>query len=123
MVFDFDLEIYNARIHIFHNCTDEEIKESMNDKFPDAVYERPRNNSATAFVLEHENCGEQYAIDFIIPLKRNNPESHKTIAHEASHVTWEVINSRGIKGDYYNQENFAYILGYIVRKINEEVFA
>jgi hypothetical protein len=121
-IFDFDLEIYNARVHVFHNSTDEEVKNYIFNLFPDAVYDRPKNNSATAFVFEHESYGEQYAIDFIIPLKRNNPESHKTISHEASHTTYEICNSRGIKCDYYNQETFAYILGYIVKKINEGVF-
>ena len=120
--FDFDLEIYNARVHVFHNATDEEVKEYIDEHFTDAVYTRPGGNSATAFIFEHANSGEQYAIDFIMPLKRNNPESHKTIAHEASHVTWELTNSRGIKCGNDNQENFAYILGYIVSVINEEVF-
>jgi len=122
-IFDFDLEIYNARVHVFHNSTDEEIKEYIEEKFPNAVYDRPKSNAATAFIFEHESFGEQYAIDFMIPLKRNSPESHKTIAHEASHVAWELTNSRGIKCNYENQETFAYILGYIVRVINEEVFA
>ena len=121
-IFDFDLEIYNARVHIFHNVTDEEIQEYIQEKFPGAKYERSKNNSAVAFVLEHEKFGEQYAIDFIVPLALKNPESDKTIAHEASHVTWEICNSRAIHCDYENQEGFAYILGYIVKIINEEVF-
>lgn len=121
-IFDFDLEIYNARVHVFHNSTDEEVQEYIEENFTDAVYTRPAGNSATAFVFTHDSYGEQYAIDFIIPLKRNNPESHKTIAHEASHVAWELTNSRGIKCGYDNQEGFAYILGYIVSIINKEVF-
>lgn len=121
-IFDFDLEMYNARVHVFHNSSDDEITEYLLSEFPGAIYERPGNNSATAFVLEHGNCGEHYVIDFIVPLKRKIPESHKTIAHEATHVAWEMSQSRGLKCGYDNQETFAYIVGYIVRKINEEVF-
>lgn len=36
-IFDFDLEIYNARVHVFHNSTDEEVQEYIKEKFTDAI--------------------------------------------------------------------------------------
>lgn len=121
-IFDFDLEIYNARVHVFHNSTNEEIQKYIQENFTDAKYERSGHNAAVTVVFEHENGAEEYAIDFLVPLALKNPESDKTIAHEASHVAWEVCNSRGIHCNYENQESFAYILGYIVKIINQEVF-
>ena len=67
--------------------------------------------------------GEQYLIDFIKPLKLKHPTSHKAIAHEASHTVWEISNDIGLVPGYSNQESFAYLLGYIVQKISEEVFS
>jgi hypothetical protein len=121
-IFSFDIEVFNARVHVFHYCSDDEIREYLTQKFPGAKYERSNNNSATAFVLEHQYYGQQYAIDFILPLKLKDPETHKVISHESTHVAWEISQGRDLRCGYESQETFAYIVGYIVRKIYEEVF-
>jgi len=120
-IFSFDIEIYNSRIHVLSGCSDEEVEEYMQSEFPGAEYKRPKA-SAAAFTMVNRYASEEYVIDFINPLKRNNPVSNKAIAHEASHTVFEISNDIGLAPGYNNQESFAYLLGHIVQKITEEVF-
>jgi len=120
-IFTVDIEIYNSRLHVFSGCTDEEVIEYITEVFPGAEYKRP-NGSAAAFTLVNKDGSEQYMIDFIRHLKRKDARSHKAIAHEVSHTVWEISNDIGLNCGYNNQETFAYLLGYLVQKITEEVF-
>lgn len=115
-----EIDLYQVRLHIFNGYSVEYISKYLENKFPGSSYQRPLA-SATAFTMIHKTHGEEYCIDFISPLKQT-AISQKTISHEALHTSYEIANCVGLRTDINNQEAIAYILGYIVQKINEKVF-
>jgi len=121
-MFNFCVEIYGARIHIFHCCEEEEVTLYLEKQFPGVTYERNNSMAAITFVCEHKNFGNEYCVDFITPLKTSSPGSHNTISHESLHIVCEISKDRGLKFDLDNLEPINYLLGHIVQKINEEVF-
>lgn len=69
----------------------------------------------------NDNRGLAFKTDsaFVIMVKPRYRKSWDTIAHEALHVTNFILDDRGVKGSYKNDEAQAYLLSYIVRKIQK----
>lgn len=121
-IFTFPLETYKTKVIVFYNCPTAKMQKYLNKNFKGLIYERNPKHQASSFVCEHSNGYEEYCIDFINPLKKNDPGSYNTIVHEAFHVLCNVFDSRGINLIYGESEVFTYPLGYIVQKIIEGVF-
>jgi len=121
-IFNFQLDTYKTKIIIFHNCPQERINKYLDKNYKGLIYERNPKHQASSFVCEHSNGYEEYCIDFICPLKKNDPGSYNTIVHESFHVLCNIFEARGINLVYGESEVFTYPLGYIVQKIIEEVF-
>lgn len=56
----------------------------------------------------------KYTHVFIHP-KYYNAEN---LCHEAYHLAAHILNDRGVKADFKNQEPMAYLLGWVVDKID-----
>lgn len=121
-IFTFPLETYKTKVIVFYNCPATKIQKYLSKNFNGLIYERNPSHQASSFVCEHSNGYEEYCIDFIYPLKKNDPDSYGTIVHEAFHVLCNVFEPRGINLLYGESEVFTYPLSYIVKKIIEGVF-
>ena len=44
-----------------------------------------------------------------------------TIAHEAFHAAFDILDRAGVKPDAKNQEPFAYLLGWVVDAVHKTV--
>lgn len=70
----------------------------------------------------NENCGLAFKIgegctDYCILVKPKYKNTWSTLAHEALHITNFILEDRGVKGSYKNDEAQAYLLSYIVDAI------
>lgn len=56
---------------------------------------------------------------YIILVKTSHKDDWSVIAHEALHVSNMILNSRGVEIDTSNDEASAYLMSYIIEKIQK----
>ena len=120
--FSFDVDIYNTRVNILYLFSDEQLQKYIEDNFPGAVYKRTPGATAAAMTFIHSSGAEEPLIDFLTPFKIKDPKAHSTISHETIHVAWDILETHGIIIDSQNHEALSYLVGFIVKKINEGLF-
>ena len=76
--------------------------------------EAPDWNKTPGFVATTTNDDGS---EFFLICLTERMVSHDDIVHEATHVTHELLDSRGIPTDSYNTELIAYTISYLTREI------
>lgn len=120
---DIDLVIYPRHLYVVYGGTKETIMSNFKDieNDPQECSEKAISSSyAVTFendVTYNENGN---MIGSLVWLHNSNGNiSQEIIAHESVHAANVIFTSLEIKGDTVNDEPFAYMVGFIVKKINE----
>lgn len=53
--------------------------------------------------------------------KLHTPEFHDTMAHELVHIVSPFMNAIGMKLDQYSEEAYAYLTGFLTKKIYQQL--
>lgn len=109
-----EFDTYPVILHVFVGCTDEEIQAYLDDNactnYKD-LFTITENDEAL-FVYE-KNSNEIY-------LRFREIEYPSIVAHEALHATIYIMRYIGTRLSRSSEENYAYLLQYIMDKIYEE---
>ena len=113
-IFDFDPQIYPRRLWVSVGASIEELqerfgKEDVKEDLDDSYY------AETYAVQQKEPLLGGVLIRFQ-DLKSMSPGN---IAHEATHAAIEIFDYCDCRIDVKNQEPFAYLVGWVVRCIEE----
>lgn len=104
-------------LHIFYKATGKEIAAKLNriksksERFLADDFELTEDSDAMTHYLEYSLPG-QYAIVF-----RN--ADLETIAHEVWHIVMDHGRYIGLKHDNNSEESYAYLFGYLIKKIHD----
>ncbi len=102
------IPIWGWHIYFFYNCSFHDALESIGGL---TSSERvPNHVQAYSFYLP-ETCISGV---WIKPLKNMGPETHNLIAHEALHLTFQILNEKGVKYSVDSEEAYCYLHGEIV---------
>lgn len=112
-IYQFDPQIYPRRLWVSVGASTEELQQKFGKEdikgFDDSYY------AETMAVQQKEPLLGGVLVRFQ-DLKAMTPE---TISHEASHAAIEIFNYCDCRIDVDNQEPFAYLVGWVVRCIEE----
>lgn len=117
--FIIDIEIYDSKVHVLYDATDEEFSRYMFDNFK--VKKDRLQTSAACWLITSGN-GVTRLVDFRTKLKQD-AYSVNTIVHESDHVAFEMMKELSIPYVYETtDEVHCYLCAFIAGKIYEEVF-
>lgn len=121
-IFIIDSGPYNTDIMVAVDATEGEITKELNKRgvYPTEKIIDEFTMTDTAVARTIELAGNQ----IIIRLRTDKelPWIHGNIAHEAFHAVEFIFDRIGIKHDLnISGEAFAYLIGYIVRQINNNI--
>jgi hypothetical protein len=117
--FTFDIELYDSRIHVLNNVSDEEFEFYMFAQFR----QRPDRTTGqgACWTIPDTNGKQHYVLDFTKKLSRT-PASVNIIVHESLHAAFEIMKHLSIPYVYnVSDEVFCYLCGYIVEKTMEGI--
>ena len=113
----FHLEIYPFTVYLSVGQSDEDFLTDIIDHelILSSDYLDNKTNWGMTWM---SSCAE-----IIIRLRTfpETPEDEGNVAHEAFHATCDVMNSIGTECTEATKEPYAYLLGYIVKKIKEAI--
>lgn len=119
--FVIDIELYDFRVHILHNFTDEEFQTYILGNFDLNEITR-KTSTATCWTIYDKNGKPDFAIDFKRRLKRDG-YSFNTIVHEAAHVGFDIMNHVRVPYTHnVTDEAFCPLIAFISQKIYEGIF-
>lgn len=104
MNYKFKIPIYGVEVYFYPSFEDMPKNFKLNS-----------NCSASTFYI---NATPLQAESIGIAIKDYNWYNPDTITHEAVHAAWKILHLVGIKCSANNNEPMAYLVGYIVKKIN-----
>ena len=105
-------ELYGAECLYFSGCSIEDAQKKSNRVFN--IQEElsvEKNDQAAFFKCTTKEFREVYVI--WVRRSRDIP----TVAHEVTHLVYEVFKSRGIPYSFQNQESFAYYVSFWMEQI------
>lgn len=77
-------------------------------------YQQDMSTNCQAYVTTMAKDGY---LDHVIVFRDVTTESANTIAHEALHAAWRILDEVGVVVDKPNHEALAYLLGWVVDQI------
>lgn len=111
-VYQFDPQIYPRKLWVSVGVPTEEL----NEKFVDEIKDMDDSNDAeTSPIQQKEPLLGGVHVRFE-NLKSMRPDN---IAHEATHAALEIFDYVDARIQYDNQEPFAYLVGWVVKCIDE----
>ena len=120
--FIIDIELYDFKIHVLNNVSDEEFQEYILGNFDNTQIER-KTSTATCWTIYDKEGKPNFALDFRKKLKKDG-YSFNTIVHESSHVAFDIMNH--IKVPYTHDitdEAFCPLIAYISQKVYEGIWS
>jgi hypothetical protein len=120
MNFIFSLEIYPFDVMVSIGENDEELKEKLNEVGVDAEGDNNWHYEATGLGRAISFPGNQTLLRL-----RNKPETtadYGTLAHEIFHICEFILHKVGINLTRDSDEAYAYLIGFVTRKIYESIF-
>lgn len=121
MNFVFSLEIYPFDIMVSIGETDEELGARLREVGINEIEDN---------IWHYENTGLGRSVSFpnnqTLLRLRNKPETgldHGTLAHEIFHICEFVLSKINIPLTRDSDEAYAYLIGFVTKRIYEEVFS
>lgn len=119
-IFEIPIELYDTKVEILNNVTDEEFNEYFLVNF-DQTPTRTMSTAACWTVNGLDNK-EHYVLDFKKKLKKDL-YSLNTISHECLHATFEILKKISIPYQYnVTDEVFCCLNAFIFEKVYEKLF-
>lgn len=116
MIFEIDIEMYHTKIYVAIESTTEEIV--------DDLHKRSKKRLSKEYIRElvdlNGSLGRTIKLTkglIILLLKKH--EQH-ILAHEVHHVIQRISEHIGSQINEHTEEPFAYLQGYITKRINDE---
>lgn len=112
-IFEFDPQIYPRKLWVSVGASTEELQEKFGKDdikdFDDSCY-------ADTYSVQQK---EPLLGGTLIRFKELAAMTTENIAHEATHAALVIYEYIGGRIDYYNQEPFAYIVGWVAKCCDE----
>ena len=119
--FTFDIDIYESRVHVLIQATDDEFESYIYSRFDRLRGERLAG-SAGCYPVRDKFNKLHYVLDFKKPMK-TDAYTIDTIVHECNHAAFEIMNELSMPYSYgVSDETFCYLSGYIAGKVYEGIF-
>lgn len=119
--FIIDIELYDFKVHVLHDFSDEEFQEYILGNFDLDEITR-RTSTATCWTIYNKNGKPDFAIDFRKRLKRDG-YSFNTIVHESTHVALDIFNHIKVPHTHdITDEAFCPLCAYIAGKVYTGLF-
>lgn len=111
-VYQFDPQIYPRKLWVAVGVTTSEL----NEKFVDEIKDMDDSNDAETLPIQQKEPLLGGVLVRFENLKSMRPDN---IAHEATHAALEIFDYVDARIQYDNQEPFAYLVGWVVKCIDE----
>lgn len=111
-VYQFDPQIYPRKLWVAVGVPTEEL----NEKFVDEIKDMDDSNDAETLPIQQKEPLLGGVLVRFENLKSMRPDN---IAHEATHAALEIFDYVDARIQYDNQEPFAYLVGWVVKCIDE----
>ena len=111
-IYQFDPQIYPRKLWVAVGASREELQE----RFGDELKELDEGCDADTVVVQQKEPllgGVLIRFENLADIRTNN------IAHEATHAALVIFDFIGGRIDYYNQEPFAYLVGWVAKCCDE----
>ena len=108
---EFHVPIYNCNVKVI--VTNDFLKSSR--KLKDELTLDCNNNLGLAY-RHKQDC-----LTYVILVKHSHKKKFYVLSHEALHVTNFILSDRGVRGGLNNDEAQAYLMSYIIRKIQNKI--
>ena len=105
------IPIYDCRVDVVVVNSDEEY----DDAILDAGYNGDGNGDAITLHYTDNSS-------FFVMIFKRDCLSPGNIAHEGQHLLMKIMESRGIKYDFDNQEPVAYLMGFIIDGLHQIIY-
>ena len=110
--YGFEIDVYDAYIHVYQNI--EELL-LLFELLEDAEMARVLRRSQACAISMNDPRGQQWLLLYL-PADADGP----TVAHEALHLGFMVLEARGVPITMDEHEALAYLVEHIVREIEHE---
>lgn len=111
-VYQFDPQIYPRKLWVAVGVPTSEL----NEKFVDEIKDMDDSNDAETLPIQQKEPLLGGVLVRFENLKSMRPDN---IAHEATHAALEIFDYVDARIQYDNQEPFAYLVGWVVKCIDE----
>lgn len=111
-VYQFDPQIYPRKLWVAVGVPTEEL----NEKFVDEIKDMDDSTDAETLPIQQKEPLLGGVLVRFENLKSMRPDN---IAHEATHAALEIFDYVDARIQYDNQEPFAYLVGWVVKCIDE----
>jgi len=116
-----DIEIYDCKIHVLNNFTDDEFKDYVLNI--SSIEKIERTESVAAFwTIPCKNKKNEYVLDLKKKIKKDG-YSLNTICHECTHATFDIM--KWVNIPYVNDatdEAYCCLNAFIFQKVYEGIF-
>jgi len=122
-VLKFDIEVYRHTVHFLYMLPRDEVERYARRNFGEPWGCRDGVDYETGHFAHDEGYSGASAIMIAQRLDPDHAFSHEVIAHEIQHVLSNVCKENGMMRTIDNDEPWAYLTGYLTRKIYEWLLA
>lgn len=117
-----DIGIYKCYLTVFvgstkelvrfvEDCDDEDLKD-LTDKIKEDAQKGLRHYAASTYWNDETRTPFLY-----LPNLSTTPKNLEIIVHELSHVVFLILGDVDITVDQYNNEAFAYLIGWLMKEV------